>query len=474
MIVCRLLLLYLMLPLTCIWIVYMLNLRKEITGTYEYRTETYSNNYERTRVYFENPSSLELTMPNDIDEMITFISDSKEFYRIGRKTMVDAQDVLREELFPSIINKDLEKLRTAFTDKQVETLINGFERFENLRHSIWLSQHHIPPNIQQKLFKLNKSFDPRDIKNNPYELVTLGLSFEQADKIAKESFGFTGDHPYRLIGATNDALKSISKWGNTWATADQVLPLVRKRLKLDVNEFDLTESAMSLAVRKFGFTEINGRFHHGTYLFMEMVITHRFKSMLSTKAEWTDLHPEVINKAMENNPFSLTEKQAEAVFKALEYNLATIIGGAGTGKTTVLRTVLRAFHELGYNIHAVALAGKAAMTLKKSVGFQTSTIARFLGQKPLVEGKHVVIIDEASMVDLPTMFQIVLHCSPDVRFILVGDDNQLASIRAGLVLTDMVRSGVMPVTELDIVQRQEGATGIPDYSRNKQHERCHQ
>ena len=108
------------------------------------------------------------------------------------------------------------------------------------------------------------------------------------------------------------------------------------------------------------------------------------------------------------------------------------------------------------------------MRLHESIGFFTMTIARLLREEPispsLDEPKHLLVIDEASMIDLPTMYRIVTHLDPSVRIILAGDPNQLPAIGCGKVLSDIVESGAIATVELNIVKRQEGSTGIPEYS----------
>lgn len=78
--------------------------------------------------------------------------------------------------------------------------------------------------------------------------------------------------------------------------------------------------------------------------------------------------------------------------------------------------------------------------------------------------KQLLVIDEASMVDLPLMYQIITHITPEVRILLVGDPNQLPPIGAGRILADAIASGIIANTTLDIVKRQEGLSGIPEYS----------
>ncbi|HAW8069587.1 TPA: AAA family ATPase, partial [Escherichia coli] len=165
-------------------------------------------------------------------------------------------------------------------------------------------------------------------------------------------------------------------------------------------------------------------------------------------------------------PYELTKKQIEAVTTCLDNAVSCITGGAGTGKTTVLRTALRAYHQMGFEIHAVALSGRAAMRLHESIGFITSTIAKLLRREPIEpssdQPKHLLVIDEASMIDLPTMYRLVNHIHPSVRIIFTGDPDQLPPIGCGKVLADIVLSKAIANTMLDIVKRQKGSTGIPE------------
>lgn len=177
-----------------------------------------------------------------------------------------------------------------------------------------------------------------------------------------------------------------------------------------------------------------------------------------------------MGNALAELPYPLLPKQQEAVLTAVGSPISCITGGAGTGKTTVLRTVLRAYAQLGFQVMAVALSGRAAMRLHESIGFETSTIAKLLKDNPIeTETKAILVIDEASMVDLGTMYRIVNHLHPSVRILLVGDPHQLPPIGAGLVLADIIKSGAIANVELDVVKRQDATSGIPEYSRMVRH-----
>jgi exodeoxyribonuclease V alpha subunit len=212
-----------------------------------------------------------------------------------------------------------------------------------------------------------------------------------------------------------------------------------------------------------------GNFHPTAQFLMETVVFKRLLKLVNQKDLYDDNAEAAYQYAAKDLPYALTKKQVQAVLASLDNAVSCITGGAGTGKTTVLRTTLRAYFKLGFKIHAVALSGRAAQRLHESIGFETMTIARLLRNEPISpspeESRHILVIDEASMVDLPTMYRLVTKLHPSVRIILTGDPDQLPPIGCGKVLSDIVDSKVIVNTTLDIVKRQEGATGIPEYSK---------
>jgi exodeoxyribonuclease V alpha subunit len=162
----------------------------------------------------------------------------------------------------------------------------------------------------------------------------------------------------------------------------------------------------------------------------------------------------------------LQEKQVKAIRLSVGSAVSCIIGGAGTGKTTVLKSVLAVYKKMGYTIKTMALSARAAMRAQEcieSLDLIATSIAKFLHESPLENSfeKYLVVIDEASMLDLPTMYRIVINTDPRVRFLLVGDPEQLPPIGCGKILADIIQSDIIPFTELDIVQRQDESTGIP-------------
>lgn len=173
-------------------------------------------------------------------------------------------------------------------------------------------------------------------------------------------------------------------------------------------------------------------------------------------------------------PFELEEEQVTAVMKSLSNACNCIVGGAGTGKTTVLQLITRVYLSLGYQVFGMALSGRAAMKLQESINYPTKTIAGFLNNLDLIDEKEpmLVIIDEGSMVDIGQLYQIVTSIPPTARLLIVGDDGQIPPIGAGLVLSELKEALPYYTTTLCVVKRQDETTNIAEYSKAIREKDC--
>lgn len=460
----------------------------QVNGKAEYYTEEKYKSIKHI-FHYKGPQSIEFMMPNTPEEVSEFVSKSSDFPNIGASRIFNIWDKYEDEALQIILDGDIEKLAAVdlMSRENAVTLVEGFKKYENLQYAEWFAKHRIPPMVQHAYFKMAAVMELKDgeeiteeemppppevIAENPYQLTTLGMTFADVDKMALSStFKKPLDDKNRLVAAVNQVLsENVIPRGHTFAYHRQIIGKISDLLG---DNRELAEDALVQSEKMLNFRRgENDTYHHGSMYLMECFIAERISKLLKRKSEWTDVHPEMINKAMAEVPFPLAAKQVEAVFSALENEISIISGGAGTGKTTVLRTVLSAFEYLGYTIHGIALSGRAALRLFESIRMPTKTITRFLGDAPLLsedeEGnkiKHLVVIDESSMVDTLNMCQLITHTCPEVRFLIVGDDEQLAPIGAGKILYDLIQSGVVPCVELDQVQRQDESTGIPEYSR---------
>lgn len=426
-----------------------------------------AGDYELQQHLYNAPAEMECTLPETGEALIRFIATEKEFTGIGEAKARALWAAFGRELH-SILQSDVpehrQRLRGVLSEVSVNALYNGYAKYRNLAHANWLASLTIPLRIQQRILKYHDERTVDVLKTNPYALLGFGMAFADIDTIA-EQLGMAKSAPQRLAGALESAIRKQVEKGNTYATHQALKPVVANLLQ----DAELTPAAFENGHRngQFVLRPETGTYHPTAQIMMESVVAKR----LTTLASVTDADESVfkaLTDAVLDLPYDLTEQQVQAVESSLTNSVSCIIGGAGTGKTTVLRTVLRAYSALGYEVHAVALSGRAAMRLHESIGFFTMTIARLLREEPiepsLDQPKHVLVIDEASMIDLPTMYRIITHLDPSVRIILTGDPNQLPPIGCGKVLSDVVESGAVATEALSIVKRQEGSTGIPEYS----------
>lgn len=412
---------------------------------------------------FIRAKSVRLIIPETENLFTHFVSKEPHFVGLGetlaRKLWIKYQTGVYEHLE----NKDVEKLTfvQGVTEAAAEALISGWDRYENLKKIAWFDKHQIPSGIARNIIKYHKANAIHAIEEDPYRLISFGLKFPQADKVAQEHFGVALDDYVRLRGAVEQALLVRMHEGHTVSKNENLMPHVESLL----GTRELAAKALMAGYENTAFIMSDKGYYHGIgQWIMEQTVARRF-AKLATRAIWTHHYDYALAKALEGQSFPLTDKQNEAVRSALSHGLSIIAGGAGTGKTTVLNVILRAYQALGVDIRAMALSGRAAKRINEATGYPARTITGFLKElesKSLGE-RALIVIDEASMVDLATMFSLVSNTSSQVRLLLVGDPRQLAPISAGLVLHEAVN--VVPTVMLDIVKRQKGSTGIPEFTK---------
>lgn len=187
-----------------------------------------------------------------------------------------------------------------------------------------------------------------------------------------------------------------------------------------------------------------------------------------------DLLEQRINAFSDRSSFPLTQRQTEAIRTGVTARLSILAGYAGSGKTTCLRGVCDIAAGQGRDLHLMALSGRATQRMVESTGHPARTIAAFLanardGSFRPAPGS-IVIIDEASMLDLPTFWRIQ-RVIGDASLMLVGDPAQLPPIGFGLTFHVLCEAPGIQVTTLDQVLRQSAATGIPAVAEAVRHGR---
>lgn len=311
------------------------------------------------------------------------------------------------------------------------------------------------------------------LDRNPYLLLAF-LPWKVVDA-AGCALGISENDPRRLAAAAEAVLYQRIDQNHTWTSLETLEAGVARilhgkdahRARLDLPLIVDACVASGGAVRRAGGLQPVGA------AAMEEFLSTRLSELgratiagdLVTRPIPDQELGDAIDTFDRSQPFQMTERQSEAVRLAFRLRFMVLAGYAGSGKTASLKGICEVAERFQRNVHLMALSGRAAQRISESTGRPAMTIARFLtsfvdhASRPLGPDA-MVVIDEASMLDLPTLWRIVRKLG-DASLVLVGDPAQLPPIGFGLTFHLLVDDPETPKVILDRVLRQSAETGIP-------------
>ena len=413
------------------------------------------------------------------------------FEGIGQKTAEKIVETLGENAIDVILRNrqaldEVPKLSKKLADKLYATLVDqqGTEQILAPLYGYDLS-----PRLVMKIFKKYQYQALEIIQENPYRLIDdiEGIGFIKADELAKR-LGVASDDPRRIRAALLYVIDQIAiQKGHTYVYHKQLLQSALQYLNQKSNQLlDLAQiegQIQALIQKKKIYIE-------GDFLFIPLLVNSEkgiAESIMRLQTEVQAEDEQVLNTISElkdEMAITYSPEQEEAIKMALKQPVSIITGGPGTGKTTVVQGILKAYgllHHLSldptkyatsekpFPIALAAPTGRAAKRMTETTGLKASTIHRLLGYG--VDGvfQHdefsqldydLIIIDESSMLDTLLAFQLFQSIKTGAQVILVGDDNQLPSVGPGQVLKDLIESGAIPLTRLLTVHRQAQDSSI--------------
>ncbi|MGN9121507.1 SF1B family DNA helicase RecD2 [Turicibacter bilis] len=413
------------------------------------------------------------------------------FEGIGQKTAEKIVETLGENAIDVILRNrqaldGVPKLSKKLADKLYATLVDqqGTEQILAPLYGYDLS-----PRLVMKIFKKYQYQALEIIQENPYRLIDdiEGIGFIKADELAKR-LGVASDDPRRIRAALLYVIDQIAiQKGHTYVYHKQLLQSALQYLNQKSNQLlDLAQiegQIQALIQKKKIYIE-------GDFLFIPLLVNSEkgiAESIMRLQTEVQAEDEQVLNTISElkdEMAITYSPEQEEAIKMALKQPVSIITGGPGTGKTTVVQGILKAYgllHHLSldptkyatsekpFPIALAAPTGRAAKRMTETTGLKASTIHRLLGYG--VDGvfQHdefsqldydLIIIDESSMLDTLLAFQLFQSIKTGAQVILVGDDNQLPSVGPGQVLKDLIESGAIPLTRLLTVHRQAQDSSI--------------
>ena len=337
---------------------------------------------------------------------------------------------------------------------------------------IFLRSHGVGTGFAAKIYRRYGENTIRTVQQNPFVLATdiQGIGFRTADTIAA-SIGFSKDSPFRVNAGILFSLGRLSEDGHVFYPMNPLISVCSELLDVAPEAvvdglWKLSAERKILVDEKIETEQGEGPPVYLAYLFFsEFGLTRRLLDLIATAPGKGLLPPRTELAWLEQRlPLRLAEKQKEAVTAALENKALVITGGPGTGKTTLINAILTIFARHNRRILLAAPTGRAAKRMGETTGRPARTIHRLLEfsfkaggfqrneNKPLA--CDVLVVDEASMIDVVLMHQLIRAVPPDAALILVGDVNQLPSVGPGNVLTDIIASGAVPVVRLTEIFRQ--------------------
>ncbi len=399
---------------------------------------------------------------------------------IGPKIAERITDEFGEETLKTIDEnpKDLKKVK-GIGEERLKEIEEGWGEQRKIRSvMLALKRYDISTNYALKLYREYGNRAPSIVEEEPYRLTREieGIGFKRADQIAR-SAGLDADDPGRIGAGIEYALKDATEEGHLYLPKDELLRRTKELLSLDRGKIEnrlgeLKDEQQVIEQGPIGnFNPKNGSnypVYLTAYFNAESGLAQKLAEKVREKPSDSKLpSEEKIKKAVSQfgraGDIDFNEEQLEAIETSLSNKATVITGGPGTGKTTTIRGIIRAFERLNDDVHLTAPTGRAAKRLSSTTGREAKTIHRLLGYKPPDQFRHhegneldtdAVIIDEMSMVDLLLMDSLIRAIPKDANIVMVGDVDQLPPVGPGDVLEELISSGKIPVIELSEIHRQ--------------------
>ena len=412
---------------------------------------------------------LERMLPDSSKEILAYLS-SRAVRGIGPKTAEKIVAAFGEDSL-KILERAPERLTeiSGISMKKALEMGASFRQQVGVRHLIeFLAAYHIPAETAVQLYRAYGGRAMELVQENPYLLTQpqFGAGFSSADTLALE-LGFDGNDPRRVEAGVLFELRHNLGNGHSFLPKDKLTAATASLLELEAAE---VEEAMDrlCELGRIELDEIAGlqAVYLPEYYEAESYITQR---ILRTASQTPQARKEVSVASIEAvNGIRYAEKQREAICAAAQERVMILTGGPGTGKTTTLAGSLTLFDQRHLQTLLAAPTGRAAKRLSELTGREASTIHRLLETQISPETGEMVfmrdedeplkcdalIVDEVSMVDVLLMHSLLLALPQEAKLILVGDPDQLPSVGAGRLFSDLITSGAVKTICLTEIFRQ--------------------
>ncbi len=414
----------------------------------------------------------EVTMPSEEKEIENYLA-SGILPHVGKATarkIVELFGTKSLEIIESTPEM-LTEIRGISKRKADEISKKYLEQIGVKETIMFFQKYDISPSMAAKAYKALGANTVHLVSNNPYILSDInGFTFKLADEIAIRL-----NHPKNSANRIKSYLK-YTLMNAAYSSGHTFLPqpilIANAKANLELSETDILDALSDLLLEgslvKDKLDEFDA-IYHSTLFEAELKVAEILKELSSVYFSEKDFEiEEVINQVEKECGIILDEVQKKAVMSTFTNSVMVITGGPGTGKTTIISTIIRSMEKMNMRVKLTAPTGRAAKRISEVTGKEAKTIHRLLECSSDSEGGvniflknennklecDVLIVDETSMVDILLMKNLLLALPKGVRLILVGDADQLPSVGAGNVLRDIINSDIVLTIKLTKIFRQ--------------------
>jgi len=410
-------------------------------------------------------------LPTSTKEIEKYLSTGI-IHGIGPVTAKKIVKAFGEETL-NILDNNIERLKEVegIGKKKYNIIYQSYLETRELKDIIMFFQKHgVTINQCLKIYKKFGGDAQNIVSENPYILSDeiSGIGFLTSDRIAK-SLGVEPISDFRIQSGIKYVLNSFSGLGNTYMPKDKLINEAQRILSVDKEliEVNIYNSVLEGKIKIEKINEIEAVYSL-PYYFCELGVTNKIITLSIENFQTinSDITFEISSFERKNN-IVFADSQKEAILGAFENGIEIITGGPGTGKTTIIKCIIEIYENNGMKVLLAAPTGRAAKRMTESTGREAKTIHRLLemgvsdnensffgrGEGEPLEG-DVIIVDEASMIDIMLMNSLLKAIKLGTRLIIVGDADQLPSVGPGNVLRDLIDSEFIKVVRLKDIFRQ--------------------
>lgn len=417
--------------------------------------------------------SFEIVLPEKKDELVDFLSS--DLFPIGEKTAKKIVGSFGEDTIDVILNNKEKLLEIPRLGIEKINKINNILKEYQSTSNIVLELNRMGFNTKDSLMLLNKYKDKviRIIDNNIYDLIdNINLNFKEIDTIAINNKYDLYDER-RIEALIIYLLNEITfEQGDTYSFFQEIYSYIIKYLP-DLKSEDLEYYLLKLSKQKRVVIK-KEKYYLKELYDAEEYIADRIYRLNNMERRKLPKLKEKIKELEQKIGITYDESQKNAIINSLNNNFTITTGGPGTGKTTIIKGIIRMLvdtcHISPQNIALLAPTGRASRKLIEVCNIPAYTIHKYLGwdkdnntfshNEINVCKEEYIIVDEASMIDTMLMFSLLKGTRLDSKFIFIGDYYQLPSVSQGQVLKDMIDSEVLDVIKLNNLYRQKDGNYI--------------